>query len=128
MLPICIWELKFMRQRYWPLSKRNVCKKIVHSCVICFKTKPTSQQPPMGQFSNAKVNPSKPFSKTGLNFCGSVYVCQSFNRKSSKVKTYIAVFICMTIKAIYLELISDLSTFLTNPIILFTVIIQYIFC
>lgn len=64
----------------------------------------------MGQLPNAKVTPSKLFSKTGLDFCGPVYVRQSLNRQSSKVKTCIAVSVCMTIKAVHLELVSDLRT------------------
>ncbi|GBM97161.1 hypothetical protein AVEN_153473-1 [Araneus ventricosus] len=28
------------RQKFWPLNGRNLCRKIVHSCVTCFKANP----------------------------------------------------------------------------------------
>ncbi|CAI6357328.1 unnamed protein product [Macrosiphum euphorbiae] len=64
----------------------------------------------MGQLPSARVTPSRPFTSTGIDFCGPVYIRQSKNKRACKVKTYIAVFVCMAIKAVHLELVSDLSS------------------
>lgn len=42
--------LFIMRQKLWPLNGRNL-KKIVHNCLICFKTKPITHQQLMSNFS-----------------------------------------------------------------------------
>ncbi|XP_050535014.1 uncharacterized protein LOC126902034 [Daktulosphaira vitifoliae] len=102
--------LTITRQRYWPLSGKNLCKKIVHSCIVCFKAKPNFQSPLMSQLSSARITPSRSFNNTGIDFCGPVYIRQSTNKRTCKVKTYIVVFVCMAVKAVHLNLVSDLST------------------
>ncbi|KAL4119979.1 hypothetical protein QTP88_012729 [Uroleucon formosanum] len=101
--------LTIMRQKYWPLSGKNLCKQIVHSSIVCFKAKPKFHSPLMGQLSSARVTPSRPFTSTGIDFCGPVYIRQSKNKRACKLKTYIAIFVCITIKAVHLELVNDLT-------------------
>lgn len=64
----------------------------------------------MGQLRRVRVNPDKPFTKTGIDFCGPIIIRQSLNKKSSSTKTYIAVFVCMSLRAVHLEVVSDLTT------------------
>ncbi|KAL4127543.1 hypothetical protein QTP88_011710 [Uroleucon formosanum] len=71
--------LTIMRQKYWPLSGKNLCKQIVHSCIVCFKAKPKFHSPIIGQLPSARVTPSRPFTSTSINFCGPVYIRQSKN-------------------------------------------------
>ncbi|XP_062538615.1 uncharacterized protein LOC134206889 [Armigeres subalbatus] len=51
---------------------------------------------------------SRPFSKTGVDYCGPFYVRPVPRRPT--IKMYVAVFICMCTKAVHLELVSDLTT------------------
>lgn len=51
-----------------------------------------------------------PFTNTGVDFCGPFYIKEKKYRNQRRVKVYICVFICMTIKAIHLEVVSDLSS------------------
>lgn len=41
-----------MRLRYWPFNGRNLARRIV-KCISCFRAKPTSQQPFMGNLPAA---------------------------------------------------------------------------
>lgn len=62
----------------------------------------------MGELPSPRVTVSRPFTKTGVNFFGPVYV-RPVPRRTA-VKAYVAVFICLCTKAVHLELVSDLST------------------
>jgi len=64
----------------------------------------------MGDLPPARLREAIPFSNTGIDFCGPFYVKERKYRNRAKIKTYVSVFICMSIKAIHLELVSDLST------------------
>lgn len=97
-----------VRQRYWPLGGRNVARQVVHQCVTCFRSKPKQIRQLMGDLPSSRVTVSRPFSKTGVDFFGPVYI-RPAPRKPA-VKAYVAVFVCMCTKAVHMELVSDLST------------------
>jgi hypothetical protein len=102
--------LAAVRQNYWPLGARNLVRRIVHQCVICFKAKPKTNQQVMGSLPSQRTSPTRPFYNCGVDYCGPVHI-KSGNYKTSKlIKSYIAVFVCFSTKAIHLELTSDLST------------------
>lgn len=51
-----------------------------------------------------------PFANVGIDFGGPYLVRHSNLRKASHSKCYLAIFICMTTRAVHLELVSDLTT------------------
>jgi len=70
---------------------------------------PTPLQQPMGQLPKQRVTPSKPFSITGVDFARPMQVKTGL-RKIVLVKAYIAIFVCMTVKAVHLEeMVLDLT-------------------
>ncbi|XP_062534520.1 uncharacterized protein LOC134203653 [Armigeres subalbatus] len=97
-----------VRLRFWPLGGRNVAREVVHQCIKCFRTKPTTMQQFMGELPSPRVSVSRPFMKTGVDYFGPVYI-RSAPRRAA-VKAYVSVFVCFCTKAIHLELVSDLST------------------
>ena len=64
----------------------------------------------MGQLPEVRVKPSKPFTNTGVDYAGPFCVKQGGKRSKTIVKCYVALFICLSTKAIHLELVSELST------------------
>ncbi|XP_073960562.1 uncharacterized protein [Choristoneura fumiferana] len=64
----------------------------------------------MGSLPSDRVNPSRPFEKVGVDYCGPISIKQSRVRRSLVTKGYIAVFVCFVTKAVHLELVSDLRT------------------
>ena len=62
----------------------------------------------MGELPMERVTVSRPFSRTGIDFFGPLYVRPGPRRTA--VKAYGAIFICLSTKAIHIELVSDLST------------------
>ncbi|XP_054279078.1 uncharacterized protein LOC128997464 [Macrosteles quadrilineatus] len=102
--------LASLRQQYWPLKGRDLARKVVHSCIKCFRVKPRTSQPQMGDLPTSRLEITHPFSNTGTDFCGPIFTRSSRRRNSPKIKSYIVLFVCMTTKAIHLELVSDLTT------------------
>lgn len=52
----------------------------------------------------------RPFSKVGIDFTGPLLMKALKLRKTQEYKVYISVFLCMKVKVVHLEIVSDLST------------------
>lgn len=98
-----------IRQRFWILNGRNLCKTVVHKCLKCFRAKPRSIEQLMGQLPSERVTPAKPFHHVGLDFCGPFFIKYPV-RSKALTKAYICVFICFVTRACHLEVVGDLST------------------
>ncbi|XP_065084349.1 uncharacterized protein LOC135706631 [Ochlerotatus camptorhynchus] len=98
-----------MRQRYWLLNARSTIRQITRKCVRCFRINPTNTSQLMGNLPASRVVPSPPFAVTGVDYAGPFLIKQGV-RRPALVKSYVAVFVCMTTKAVHLEAVSDLST------------------
>ncbi|XP_055543376.1 uncharacterized protein LOC129728925 [Wyeomyia smithii] len=100
--------LSVVRLKFWPLGGRSVVRHIIHRCMTCYRTKPTTVQQMMGDLPTARVTVSRPFLRTGVDYFGPIYVRPAPRRPV--VKAYVAIFVCMCTKAVHLELVTDLST------------------
>lgn len=63
---------------------------IAHQCVKCFKYRPVVVQPIMGDLPKARVEPSRAFSKAGVDFAGPFQVEASLRRNASTTKHTLA--------------------------------------
>lgn len=102
--------LASVRENYWPISGRNIVKKVVHDCVTCFRAKPKVTGHLMGSLPKDRVTPCAPFSICGVDFCGPILIKDRRGRGCKTTKAYICLFICFAVKASHLELVSDLTT------------------
>lgn len=102
--------LASIRERFWPISGRNLVKKIVHDCVRCFRFNAKPEEYLMGNLPRERVSPSRPFLTCGLDYAGAFTLRVSKTRRCKTSKAYIALFVCMSTKAIHLEVVSDLTT------------------
>ena len=57
-----------------------------------------------------RVTPDSVFERTGVDYAGPLYVKYGYARKPTLVKAYVCVFVSLTLKAVHLELVSDLSS------------------
>jgi len=64
----------------------------------------------MADLSPSRVQPCRPFSRVGIDFAGPLQLQGTRLRKSRSYKVYIAVFVCFTVKACHLEVVTELST------------------
>lgn len=64
----------------------------------------------MAPLPKYRVKPQRPFLRSGVDFAGPIQLRASAGRGSKSFKAYICVFICLSTKAIHLEVAVDLST------------------
>lgn len=99
-----------LRQKFWIIGSTSTIKKQLRKCVDCKKQNPRTLYQQMADLPAARVTETKkPFEKCMVDFTGAVMVKTSTLRASKVVKAYIAIFVCMAVKAIHIELVSDSS-------------------
>ena len=64
----------------------------------------------MGDLSLARVISEAPFFKSGVDYAGPVSVRLSKTRGRGTLKGYIAIFVCMSTRAVHLEIVEDYSS------------------
>ena len=102
--------LNMLRRRFWILRGLQRVKSILFQCVKCFRAKPRNTPPMMGSLPEPRVTLSKPFLISGVDFAGPIRVRISSGRGTRTSKAYIAVFVCLAVKAFHLEVVSSLTT------------------
>ncbi|GFV25911.1 integrase catalytic domain-containing protein [Trichonephila clavipes] len=102
--------LNAVRLRFWALGGRNLARKTVHTCVVCFKCKPIPSSQIMGNLPYKRVNMAPPFSVTGLDLGGPYFVTYKHQRKGILNKIYVCVCICFVTRAIHLEILFNLTS------------------
>lgn len=102
--------LAAVRERIWPVQGKKLATKIVSQCVTCFKAKPETTIPIMGNLPSTRVNPAPPFHITGIDYTGHFTLRDRRGRGYKTYKCYVAIFVCFATKAIHIELITGLST------------------
>lgn len=102
--------LASVRQTYWPINGRNIARKTVHKCVTCYRYNPHAMQPLMGGLPRARVSQSLPFQVCGVDYAGPFLLKESKLRRAKLYKCYVCLFVCFSVKAVHVELASDLTT------------------
>ncbi|XP_011859715.1 PREDICTED: uncharacterized protein LOC105557156 [Vollenhovia emeryi] len=102
--------LAAVRLRYWPIRARGTVKGLLRQCITCFKARPRISEQIMGNLPAHRVATARPFSSTGVDFCGPIFIREGRRKNSKHIKAYVAVLVCMATKAVHLEVVSDLST------------------
>ncbi|XP_052757177.1 uncharacterized protein LOC128202112 [Galleria mellonella] len=95
-----------LRQRFWIFHLRPTVRSIAARCQACRLRKASSSIPPEGDLPVCRLEHHQhPFLNTGLDYFGPVDVI--IGRRHEK--RYIALFTCLSIRAVHLELIGNLS-------------------
>ncbi|XP_075157703.1 uncharacterized protein LOC142230970 [Haematobia irritans] len=96
-----------VRTKFWVPSLRQLVRSVKKSCQECKNRSAVAMPPLMGQLPVDRISPFvRPFSYTGIDYLGPYLV--SIGRRNEK--RWVALFTCMTTRAIHLELSRDLST------------------
>ncbi len=89
---------------------RNLLKHVSRSCLTCQKAYARPLSHMMGMLPEARTTPAPPFWRTGVDFAGPLTLRLGHTRKPALVKCYVVVFVCLTTKAVHLDLCSSLAT------------------
>lgn len=99
--------LSIIRQNFWIINGKNTVKGIINKCIVCFKIKPKPLSQLLGDLPKCRIETERPFYYTGLDFCGPFSVRYQNQRKETYSKVYICIFVCLTTKAVHLEVVED---------------------
>ncbi|GFX91594.1 integrase catalytic domain-containing protein [Trichonephila clavipes] len=59
--------LHYVREKFWPLNGRSLCRKVVHECLVCFKSRPLVTSQLMGNLPHDRVVPDYPFNCSAIH-------------------------------------------------------------
>ncbi|XP_058448973.1 uncharacterized protein LOC131428930 [Malaya genurostris] len=103
--------LAIIRRRFWPLQTKNVIRKVIRQCITCFRANPIKTTQLMGNLPSYRVQPSPAFFHTGVDYAGPFFIrALTQARKPMITKRYVCLFVCLSTRAIHLELVSSLTT------------------
>lgn len=100
-----------LREEYWIVRARQVVRAVTSKCVICTRERATIPTQIMGPLPNVRVTPvSRAFLHCGVDYAGPFLVRVASGRGRKSHKTYVALFVCMSTRAIHLELVNGYDT------------------
>lgn len=102
--------LRAIRDEFWIIRGKTVVKNILRKCITCFRTRCQPMKQQMSDLLSPQVRQHRPFSCTGVDYAGHFMVKSSTLRNAPYQKCYVSLFVCLTTKAIHLELVPNLST------------------
>ena len=99
-----------LSRRFHIVGGRSLIRSITRKCITCrkFSSKPQPQM--LGQLPPERITPGPIFDKVGIDYAGPVLIKYGYVRKPTVVKAYVCVFVSLTVKAVHLELVTDLTT------------------
>ena len=97
-------------RRFYIISCRKTVRSITRQCLVCRKDSIKPQPQKMGQLPMERVTPDSIFENVGVDYAGPLYVKYGSVRKPIVLKSYVCVFVSLSVKAVHLELVSDLTT------------------
>lgn len=102
--------LNILRNLFWLLDGRKQVRKVIKNCAVCLRANPVLTSCKMGDLLAIRLQQDRPFLNIGIDFCGPFFVKQTRFRNKHITKVYVAIYICMKVKTVHLEVAYDLST------------------
>ena len=99
--------LSKIRYKYWIVRGRATVKSVIKRCIICrrFEGGPY-KMPDMPPLPNFRVSESAPFSSTGLDYLGPLFIKTENGHK----KIWVCLFTCLLIRAVHLEMVNNMTS------------------
>lgn len=98
--------LSLTRNKYWILQGRAQVQKVLKNCLQCRKYGGGPYKLPlMPPLPVERINYSKPFTFTGIDYFGPLKV----NEGELVEKRWVCLFTCLAVRAIHMEIIKDLT-------------------
>lgn len=100
----------YIRHKYHIVGATKVIRKITNKCITCVRFKRIQQKQLMGSLPHPRVNEFRPFLNSGVDFAGPLNLRAWKGRCTKLTKAYKAVSVCLSTKALHLEVVSELSS------------------
>lgn len=102
--------LSLLRYRYWIVHGRNLTKAVISKCVKCARQKAQLATQRMSRLPSPRCSVSRPFLHTGVDYAGPLQMRNASGRGHQSHKVWVALFVCLSTKAIHLEVVNDKTT------------------
>jgi len=101
------WTLSMVRKKFWITRSRALIKSIKSQCVVCKRLFGKPQVQKMADLPEERLESGNiPFTKAGVD-CFGPFLCK---QGRSEVKRYGLLVTCLSIRAIHIEMLYDMST------------------
>ena len=99
-----------LSRRLHIVGYRKVIRSITRACVVCRRQSARPQPQMLGQLPIERTTPDSVFEKVGVDYAGPFYIKYGSVRKPTIVKGYVCIYVSLSVKAVHLELVSDLTS------------------
>uniref|UniRef100_A0ABD2WAC2 Integrase catalytic domain-containing protein n=1 Tax=Trichogramma kaykai TaxID=54128 RepID=A0ABD2WAC2_9HYME len=99
-----------LRQRYWIHKSAAVVGARLRRCVVCLCYRSATVSQRMSDLPAVRVTPARLFENSGVDYAGPFRLKASNHRGNWSYKGYMAIFVCMSTKAVHLEAVSAYDT------------------
>ncbi|XP_075157471.1 uncharacterized protein LOC142230723 [Haematobia irritans] len=76
----------YVTRKYWVISARNIAKQVQRKCVTCFKYTAKAAQEIMGELPSVRLQPTRAFKHSGVDYAGLITIKQSTARNSRRLQ------------------------------------------
>ena len=98
-----------IRTKFWIVKGRILVRSVIYHCVVCRRFEgPACCAPPPPPLPKFRLREEPPFSFTGVDFAGPLYL-RSFGLTAAS-KVWICFFTCCVTRAVHLDIVTDMST------------------
>ncbi|XP_063631693.1 uncharacterized protein LOC134802905 isoform X1 [Cydia splendana] len=98
--------LSIIRQKYWIPQGRAKVQRIIRKCQQCIKHGGGPYKlPPTPALPAERANYSAPFTYTGIDYFGPIFVTDDGHMR----KRWICLYTCLAVRAIHMEVVKDLT-------------------
>lgn len=102
--------LNFLRSAYWVIGAKSLVKQHIRKCITCVKNSAPTHNQFMGSLPSVRCTPARPFLNSGVDYAGPIKIRTTKGRGHRSYKGYICLFICMSTRAVHLEVVSDMTS------------------
>lgn len=102
--------MQVLRSKYWMVGMRQAVKAHIAQCTVCYRQRQRIGEQLMGDLPALRVTPARAFLHCGVDYAGPVTLKLRPGRFKITFKGYVDVFICLSTRAIHLEVVGDLTT------------------
>ena len=92
------------------VGARRLSRAVCSKCITCRRCAPRTESQLMGELPAPRVTQTLAFTHTGMDFAGPFTIKLGHTRRPVKIEAHICVFVCLTFKAVHLEVVSDQTT------------------
>ena len=102
-----------LNRRFYIIGIHRCIRSITRGCIGCCRESAKPQLQKLGKLPVERIVPAHPgtvFATIGIDYAGPVKMKYGPIRKPTISKAYVCVFVSMSVKAVHIELVSELTT------------------